>query len=346
MTVYQSPSGIWFYKFVYKGKQYHKSTGLKDKKKAEAIEIRIKNDLITGKYEFADDVGIQQFSIVCDEFEKFAEVNRKSWKKSEVYVFRYLKEYFVCFQLKDFTTFELEKYRLNLVNNGIKPATINRHLDVLSAIMRYSISNGYLNENPVLKIKKMKAKNNVERYLTEEETVRLFEKLPDYLKPLIIMLLHTACRKSEILQLKWSSVDFKNCVITLYETKNDKIKKLYMSDTVYNILDNLYKNRINGQEYVFINPNTGRPFKDFHRGFKNACKNAGFTVNTRIHDIRHTSATTMVASGIDLVTVASILGHSDIRVTASRYAHATPENKKRAVAALNSFGSYGLATAN
>lgn len=192
MSVYQGKSGYWFYKFVYKGKQYHKSTGLKDKKKAEAIEIRIRNDLITGKYEFAEDIGIQLFDNVCEEFEKFAKVNRKSWKKSEVYVFNYLRDYFTGFQLKDFTTFELEKYRINLIKRNIKPATINRHMDVLSAIMRYSINNGYIKENSVLKIKKMKVQNNVERYLTEEETKKLFEKLPKYLKLIITVLLCTA----------------------------------------------------------------------------------------------------------------------------------------------------------
>lgn len=51
------------------------------------------------------------------------------------------------------------------------------------------------------------------------------------------------------------------------------------------------------------------------------------------HDLRHTAATYMVIGGVDLITVAEILGHSDIKMT-MRYAHPTPENRQKAVAVL------------
>ena len=51
------------------------------------------------------------------------------------------------------------------------------------------------------------------------------------------------------------------------------------------------------------------------------------------HDLRHTAATMMVTSGVDLVTVKEILGHSSIEMT-MRYAHPTTEGKMNAVKAL------------
>lgn len=337
MAVYKHKNGIWYYKFVYKGRQYHKSTGLTNKSKAEAIEIRIKNDIITGKFEFAEDLGTTSFEKVCQEFEKFAEINRKSWKKSEIYVFRHLQEYFNKFILRDFTPFEIEKYKLSLFKEKRKPATINRNLDVLSAVMRYCVNSNYIKENPVLKVKKMKVQNNVERFLTEKEITILLKELSPSLRPLVITLLHLGCRKSEVLSLKWSSVDLKERIVTLYETKNGKKRKLYMSDTVYNILNELYKSK--KQEYVFINPQTNKPFRDFHRGFKGACNRSNFTENTRIHDIRGTSATVMLKAGVDVYTVSEILGHSNIKIT-QRYLKEKGllENKKNAVKALESFG--------
>jgi len=53
------------------------------------------------------------------------------------------------------------------------------------------------------------------------------------------------------------------------------------------------------------------------------------------HDLRHTAATMMVVSGVDLVTVKEILGHSSIEMT-MRYAHPTTEGKMNAVRALES----------
>jgi hypothetical protein len=51
------------------------------------------------------------------------------------------------------------------------------------------------------------------------------------------------------------------------------------------------------------------------------------------HDLRHTAATRMADAGADPFTLAAILGHSDIRMTA-RYTHATDEAKRRAVEML------------
>jgi site-specific recombinase XerD len=61
-------------------------------------------------------------------------------------------------------------------------------------------------------------------------------------------------------------------------------------------------------------------------------KRAGL-VDVRFHDCRHTAATMMVMSGVDLATVKEILGHSSIEMT-MRYAHPTSEGKMNAVKAL------------
>ena len=86
-------------------------------------------------------------------------------------------------------------------------------------------------------------------------------------------------------------------------------------------------------EYVFINPETNKPYKDIKKAFSTVLKNANIK-NFRFHDLRHTVATRMVESGTDLVVVQEILGHSSIQTT-MRYAHPVPENKKRAIECLS-----------
>ena len=61
-------------------------------------------------------------------------------------------------------------------------------------------------------------------------------------------------------------------------------------------------------------------------------KNSGIK-DFRFHDLRHTAAAMMVTSGVDIVTVQQILGHSDIKMTA-RYTHPTTETKMNAVNSL------------
>jgi integrase len=54
----------------------------------------------------------------------------------------------------------------------------------------------------------------------------------------------------------------------------------------------------------------------------------------RFHDLRHTAATLMLASGASLVTVSKVLGHSSPAITATIYAHALDESKAGAIADL------------
>ncbi len=76
----------------------------------------------------------------------------------------------------------------------------------------------------------------------------------------------------------------------------------------------------------------GQPIQGVRTAFRNACLRAGIK-DFRFHDLRHTFASRLVVSGVDLVTVSKLLGHSSIQMTI-RYAHPTPENFKQAVKAL------------
>lgn len=82
-------------------------------------------------------------------------------------------------------------------------------------------------------------------------------------------------------------------------------------------------------EFVFYNPETGKPFVDLKAGFKLACKKAGIEGVTW-HTLRHTFASRLVDRGVDIVTVKELLGHSSITVT-MRYTHTNLESKRAAV---------------
>ena len=86
-------------------------------------------------------------------------------------------------------------------------------------------------------------------------------------------------------------------------------------------------------EYIFINADTGLPYRDIHRSFQAALKQANIS-NFRFHDLRHTVATRLVEKGVPLPIVKEILGHSKIETT-MRYAHTIPEQKVYAINLLS-----------
>lgn len=122
------------------------------------------------------------------------------------------------------------------------------------------------------------------------------------------------------------------CVwLELLETKSGKSRKIPISDKLMKVFEKLPK----VSEYVFVNPETNKPYKDIKKSWKKALKEAHIE-NFRFHDLRHTVATRLAESNIDLVVVKEILGHADIQTT-MRYAHAVPKRKQDAISVLNSY---------
>ena len=84
--------------------------------------------------------------------------------------------------------------------------------------------------------------------------------------------------------------------------------------------------------YVFYGSD-GKPLKNVRTSFFTALKKSGI-IDFRFHDLRHTFASHLVMSGVDLNTVRELMGHKSLDMTL-RYAHLSPDHKRRAVAILD-----------
>lgn len=193
---------------------------------------------------------------------------------------------------------------------------------------------GRAQRNPVKEVKMFKEPKGRERILSEEEEGRLLEAVESttksqHLTPIIITALNTGMRKGEILNLKWSNVDFKGRVITVEGTKNGEIRKIPMNQKLTEALGNAKKIACN--EYVFSE--NGKPYGDVKTGWWTALKRARIEGLT-FHSLRHTFGTRLGMNGYDIKTIAELMGHKDIKMT-MRYSHPTPEHKRMAVESLD-----------
>jgi len=103
-------------------------------------------------------------------------------------------------------------------------------------------------------------------------------------------------------------------------------RELLMNDVVYRSL--LAIRRIPGSPWVFCKKN-GERYGNIRKAFEGAKKRAEI-VDFRFHDLRHTFASHLVMAGVDLKTVQELLGHKSFEMTL-RYAHLSPDHKKRAL---------------
>lgn len=346
MTVYQQ-NGRWYYKFQIRGRRFHKAipeaTCKRDAEKAEAI---IRAELLHGKFDLAEGKGEMLFSKLVDVYEEYTKANNASYQTC-LYKAKLLRAFFSNRKLSEIIPDDIQRYRSlrqkefkdKAKKKPISNTTINREVEILRKMFNLALDNNWYDKNPAASrfVKKLKTENFLERFLSPEEEERLFGQCTgefEYMKDILICALNTGMRKGEILGLTWDCVDFKEGFITLLRTKSGKKRKIPISSAFRPVLESLYKEKLS--EYVFTSPWTGGPYFDLKRAFPSICKTAGIT-NLRFHDLRHTAATRMVASGIDLIVVQDILGHADIHTT-MRYAHPVPERKLLAVEALANFG--------
>ena len=199
----------------------------------------------------------------------------------------------------------------------------------LKTIFNKAVEWGKIHKNPAKNIKKLKERNHRLRYLTKEEIKNLYNASADHLRPILIVALNTGMRKSEILNLKWEDIDFHQKIIYIMNTKNNEKREIPINQVVFDSLLKVKKHP--DSPYVFCNKD-GKPYGDVKTAFWHARKRAGIK-NFRFHDLRHTFASHLVMAGVDLNTVKELLGHKDIKMTL-RYAHLSPDYKRRAVETL------------
>jgi len=184
------------------------------------------------------------------------------------------------------------------------------------------------------------------RYPPDEEQ-RLFEQLDicEWLKPIVLIALHTGMRRGEICNLQLFDLNFDRGLIHVRNTKNGKDRIIPMNATVRQLLEaqrvlrvrKAQENADKGKSkvpspFVFPSPPTEERLVEIKYSFVRAVKQAKIT-DLRFHDLRHTAATRMGDAGADAFTLAAIFGWSDIRM-AMRYTHAMEDAKRRAVEAI------------
>ncbi len=152
-----------------------------------------------------------------------------------------------------------------------------------------------------------------------------------YATAAVRLLMLTGARLREILNLRWEEVDLERGILRLPDSKTGK-KNVYLPTAAVDIIKGLTKLGA----YVIAGESAGtkkeKPRADLKRPWTAICKRAGVS-GVRIHDLRHTFASTGVGDQMGLPVIGTLLGHADPSTTA-RYAHLADDAARRAVEAI------------
>jgi len=302
----------------------------------KALSIR-KGQIAEGKFEIAQTRRPIAFEQFTDRYyETYSKPNKKSYESDETSI-KALKRFFGGKTLQQINAWLVERYKSQrqkeLTRYGRPPskATINKELACLKHMFTKAVEWGLVSSNPVKKVKLYPEKPNKLRVLSNEEFEKLCNASYGFLKPILIVAVNTGMRRSEILNLKWEDINFKESYIYVSDSKNNDSRAIPMNQILKDTLQSLKKK--SGGEYPFTYGDSGGPVKSVKKGFWSALRRSGIK-HCRFHDLRHTFASSLVMSGVDIVTVKELMGHRDIKMT-MRYSHPTPEHKKQAVERLN-----------
>jgi site-specific recombinase XerD len=286
-------------------------------------------------------------------FDKFAERYLREWSRPQkapsshqrdINSLKHIDLHFGRKYLAEITRADVEAYVRQRTAAGCAAGTLNRELSCLKNLLRKAVEWGLLETNPARDVSKLREPPGKLEFLSEEETDRLIVACHEPLDRIVTVALKTGLRRGELFALEWRDVDFDRGLIHVRQSKNGDDRHVPMSAKAREALVAQQKRGrrlVEGKMSPFVFPAAdGGPRKTFRNGLEDAIKRAKIGRHIRPHDLRHTFASHLVMKGVDIRTVAELMGHRDIRVT-MRYAHLAPDHLQAAVRVLD--GPDGIA---
>lgn len=237
--------------------------------------------------------------------------------------------------IKQVNTNSMQAAILKLKDKGLLDTTINNYIARIKAMFTWICEQGYLRENPVEKLKKLKVRQKrTRRDFTQEEISKLltYVKSDDqewYTRFMIYA--YTGLRKMAGAKLKWEWIDWNKNTITIPISNS----KTNIEQTIY-IHNDLRKALLEWQGSVLRVGNVFRPINSgcINQKLKDYIKKIGINPEGAcVHSFRH-SVATMVYKAHGLKVAQQFLGHSNPQTTL-KYLHTNDDEVKQAVSALN-----------
>ena len=226
--------------------------------------------------------------------------------------------------LSELKPHHITKFREDRLKD-VSAGTVLKDLSLLSAVINTGTTEwgleNVLRSNPVSLISKPRTPRPRDRRLEAGELERLLSAgtSPNpWFRPVVLFAIETGMRRGEILSLTWENVHLGKRYVHLPDTKNGDSRDVPLSPMALELLRDLPRN-IRSDQVVFP-----LHFEALKSAWRRACCRAGIS-DLRFHDLRHEATSRFFEKGLNVMEVAAITGHKDLRML-QRYTHLRAED--------------------
>jgi len=264
------------------------------------------------------------------------------------------------YQLRHVDRMAVEEWMADMAASGLGPSGVRQARQVVNSMLTLAVDAGYLATNPVDRVRTPRQPEPSMLFLDADEVERLAMAIREPYGTLVYLLAYGGLRWGEAAALRRGRCDLLRSRVEVAEsvseaggelhfgaTKNHRSRVVGIPGFLRDLLVTHLAQHVpdDPAALVFTSPH-GAPLRNsnFRRQiWYAAVEQAGLPPGLRIHDLRHSCASLLIAAGANPKAVQVHLGHSSISVTMDRYTHLFPSDVDELVRRLEDVRARGLA---
>ncbi len=323
---------VWWVYFYSEGVRHQQSTGTSNRRQAETIEAKLKEEVNNRRFQIVTADPTMTFGELAARF-----MASGSMRPHHIYHLRFLLPFFSETPVLRITKSMAEEYRRQRhIAKLVKDATVNRNLGVLRHILYWAVDEQLLAANPLARLKMVRERRTRRQVLSLAEEQLLLGTAQDHLYTMIVAALDTGMRRGEITGQRWEDIDFTRKVlfVTRSKTPEGESREIPLTGRLLELLLEqrallLEKRQTEG----FVIQYRGQPVTIIKTTWKKALKKAGIR-HVRFHDLRHTFNTRLMEAGVLQEVRMALMGHSSGSRVHAMYTHIELPVKREAIRKL------------
>jgi len=328
MSVFRREGSPYYvYDFVFKGRRCRGSTKLKNKIAAGRYENNLREKLAKSRAGILDPEPPPRFKAFAEQFiERTKHEMRPNTSRCYGVSLKSLYPRFGSMRLDEITADGIERFKQARMEQKLSPSTVNRDLACLRRVLLYAVKKDLIATTPFVAHKvEFLEEHRRERVLSFDEERKYLAAASQPLRDVATVMLEIALRPGEVFSIRREDVHLAGVPAFLH-VSSGKTAKAVRDVPITKRAAEVLKQRIGTAKGHFLFPRrigTGhdwsQPMTELepaHRKALGESKVARF----RIYDLRHTAATRAAEAGADVLSLAKLLGHCDLKTT-QRYVH-------------------------